>query len=550
MNFIKQSLKGLVAVIVYGTIVWVMIRYDSNIISIFSLPEWLFDLMKYTIILAFPIIVFTSFTSARTARRISREIRDAESREALNKPLDKSLAILPLENYSTDGDLEYFTQGLAEDLINSLSRIKDLNVVSRNSTIGFKKVLDIHDIVQKVSLKNVLEGNITRDHDRVKLAVQLKNLTDKEVIWSEVYHNAINDIFAVQHSVVKNVIEKLNVELDENEKELFSQPTRESAEAYDSFLKGRHHFNQREEGLMTGAEHYREAIAIDETHGRAHAGLSCCYNLMGFYDFRAPHEVYPRAKTAALKAIEIDPNIAEAHTSLAFTHMLYEWDWEKAEIEFLKGLELNPGFALTHHWYAEYLMAMGRFDEANKQVRKAQKNDPLGLIISTLIGMNFYLRRQYDESIAECLKTLHMDEDFLPVYIWLGVAYEQKEMYTEAIDILQKGRKLSNERAKITSLLAHTYALAGERGEAETLLQELISKADQSYVSSFDIARIYKGLGDKKRTYEWLNKALDERAAWLVWLNVNPSFDELRDDMEFKELLKNINLTNPVKRSS
>ena len=252
--------------------------------------------------------------------------------------------------------------------------------------------------------------------------------------------------------------------------------------------------------------------------------------------------VYPSAKETALKALQLDNSSVEAHTSLAFTHMLYEWDWEAAEREFLTALKLNPGYATAHHWYAEFLIASGRFEEGIYQSRKAQQFDPLGLIISTLLGMAYFLSGDFDRSIAECKKTLHMAPEYLPVYIWLGLAYSQKQMYTEAIALFEKGRTLTkNKNSKIVPLLAYVYAAAGRQEASNLIISELDDLANHGYVSELERARIAIGRGDVEGSLNHLESAIEERSSWLAWINVDPTFDSLRTDPRFIEIINKMN---------
>jgi TolB-like protein/Flp pilus assembly protein TadD len=456
-----------------------------------------------------------------------------------------TLAVLPFKNQSHTGEPDYFSDGIAEEIINDLSAVPGLTVISRSSSKNFNKFQDLHEIAQKATLSKVIQGNIERSEDHLKLDVELIDSNEHRSIWSKNYNTEIGKTRDVLDDIIKNVLEALHVNVPEKSEVGPESRTKVDFEVYDLYLKGRYNFNQREEGLSVGKDLFNQSIKTDPTYAPAYAGLSQCYNLLGFYEKKKPVEVYPKAKEAALKALEIDSSMVEAHTSLAFEQTLYEWDWKSAEKGFLLALELNPGYATAHHWYAEFLMATGRFEEGIQQSRKAQKFDPVGLIISTLLGMAYFLSGDFDRSIAECKKTLLMAPDYLPVYIWLGLSYCKKEMYDEAINLYEKGRAISkNKNTKMTSLLAYSYAAGGKSEAAGLILKELDIMAKFGYVSALERARFAVGSGDMKTALKYLEDAFDERSTGLSWINVNPIFDNLRSQSRFGEIIQKMNFPN------
>jgi TolB-like protein/Flp pilus assembly protein TadD len=452
------------------------------------------------------------------------------------------LAVLPFKNLTFKSELDYFSDGIAEEIINALSALRSLTVISRNSSKSFNKVQDIYEIVQKVTLGKVIQGTIERYDDNLKLYAELIDFNDHNTIWSKNYSTDLANTRNVLDDIINNVIKGLNIDNPQKADENLENNPGVDFKVYDLYLQGRYNFNQREEGLSIGVEVFNQCINMNPNFASAYAGLSQCYNLQGFYEFKKPAEVYPQAKIAALKAIELDESLVEAHTSLAFTLTLYEWDWKKAEEEFLLALELNPGYSTAHHWYAEFLMATGRFKEGILQSRKAQKFDPLGLIINTLLGMAYFLSGDFERSIAECKKTLNMAPNYLPVYIWLGLSYCKKGMFDEAIDLFEKGRTISkNKNTKMTSLLAYSYALRGKSGAVELMLNELEVTAKFGYISSLERARIALGSGDTEMALNYLEDSLDERSTWLSWINVDPTFDDLRSQSRFDEVIHKMN---------
>jgi len=452
-----------------------------------------------------------------------------------------TLAVLPFKN-ETNKEFDYFSDGIAEEIINSLSAIPGISVISRNSTNRFNKFQDLHEILQKVKLGKVIQGNIKRSEGRLQLHVEFIDFKDHHTIWSNTYATDLQNTNDVIDDIIKSISEKLGASFLKESNASEESVQKVNFKVLDLYIKGRYHYNQRGEGLTTGLDLFNQCIEIDSEFAPAYAGISQCYNLLGFYEFKKPAEVYPRAKEAALRALEINESLVEAHTSLAFVQTLYEWDWKSAENEFLTALELNPGYVTTHHWYAEFLIATGRFEEGINQSREAQKYDPLGLIINTLLGMAYFLSGDFDRSIAECEKTLDMAPDYLPVYIWLGLSYCKKEMYDKAINLFVKGRSISNNRTtKMTALLAYSYVAAGRTNEAQLIQDELNITAKFGYISSLERVRIACGGGDEEQALKYLDDALEERSTWLCWINVDPTFDSLRSHPRFVELIGKMN---------
>ncbi len=453
-----------------------------------------------------------------------------------------TLAVLPFKNKTNKKEFDYFSDGIAEEIINSLSAIPGLTVISRSSSNRINKFQDLHEIIQKVKLRKVIQGNIQRSEGRIKLDVEFINFKDHHTIWSNTYETELNNTHDILDDIIRNIVGKLGVSIPARSDESDISAPKVNFGVYDLYLKGRYNFNQRGEGLSAGLALFNQSIKIDPTFAPAYAGLSQCYNLQGFYEIKRPAEVYPRAKETALRALELNKSLVEAHTSLAFVQTLYEWDWKSAEREFLAALELNPGYVTAHHWYAEFLIATGRIEEGINQSRKAQKYDPLGLIINTLLGMAYFLSGDFDRSIAECEKTLGMAPEYLPVYIWLGLSYCKKGMHDKAINLFVKGRGISNNKnTKMTTLLAYSYAVAGKTKAAGLIQNELDISAKFGYISALERARIACGSGDEALALQYLDDALAERSTWLCWINVDPTFDPLRSNSHFGDIIGAIN---------
>ena len=455
-----------------------------------------------------------------------------------------SIAVLPFTDLSPQKDQEYLCDGLAEELINSMSNIQDLRVVARTSAFSFKgKEFDVRDIGKKLDVETVLEGSVRKSGEKLRITVQLIDVEDGYQLWAERYDRAMDDVFKIQDEITLAILNKLRVKLLGGERAKLGKRQTEDTEAYNLYLKGRYYWNKRnEKEIKIGIRYFQQAIEKDPSYSVAYTGLADCYNVLGFYCAIPPEEAFTKAEASALKALEIDDTLAEAHTSLAYSRLYYEWDWSSAEKEFKIALKLNPTYATTHHWYAEYLAARGWLDEAIKEKKRASQLDPLSMIINTTVGWIYYFDRNYDDAIEQIKETLKIDENFVPAHFWLGQAYEQKGMFQEAIVEFQKAVTLSRGSSYTQASLAHAHALAGERDKAVELLDRLLELSKDEYISSYDIAEVYVGLGEKDLAFDWLQKAFKEKSRALVFLKVEPRLDPLRSDERFSALLKRLNL--------
>ncbi len=458
-----------------------------------------------------------------------------------------SIAVLPFVNMSADPENEYFCDGLAEELINALTKIERLRVLARTSSFSFKgKQADVREIGQRLNVSTVLEGSVRKAGSRLRITAQLINVADGYHLWSERYDRQIQDLFEIQDEVTLAVVDALKLKLLSREKaSLLKQPT-ENTEAYQLYLKGRYYWHQRtEEAVKKGIECFEQAIAIDPNYALAYAGLADSYSLLGLSEYSAlpPTEAFPKAKEASVKALEIDDTLPEAHVSLAFAGMYFDWDFLRAESEYKQALELNPKYATAHHFRALNLMAMGQADLAIAEMKKAQALEPLSLIINTNLGWMLYFARKYDQAIEQYQKTLEMDKNFYPARFRLGQAYLQAGSIEEAVEEFQQAVTLSQRKARPLALLGYAYGLSGNRTAAERMLDELNELSKKSYVSSLEIARIYAVLGEKDRVFDCFNKAVEEREGWLIWVKLEPSFDSLRSDARYADLVRRMGLS-------
>ncbi|MDA2929903.1 hypothetical protein MYX84_08150, partial [Acidobacteria bacterium AH-259-O06] len=453
-----------------------------------------------------------------------------------------SLVVLPFVDLSPQKDQEYFCDGMTEELISVLARVPGLRVVSRTSAFQFKgKTHDVRNIGEQLNVSAVLEGSVRKAGTRLRITTQLINARDGYHLWSGTYEREMEDTFAIQDEISRSIVSALRVRLAEESSTGLVKRYTDNLEAYNLYLKGRYFQNNRsEEGLRKGIDYFEQAITKDPNYALAYAGLADSYALLASYGIASPNEVIPKAKTEAERALTIDDSLAEAHASLGFIRQFYDWDWEGAEREYWRAIELNPGNATAHHWYSGCLRAMGRLDEAMVEIKHAQALDPLSAAINRDVGRTYRSSRQHDQAIEEYKKTLEVAPNFASGYAHLGMAYTEKSMYEEAVAALQKARSLPGANPLVVGVLGYCYALLGKGNKAQQLLDELKERSERRYVSPISIVLIYIGLGEKDRAFEWLEKAHEERDRWLAWLKVDPVFDSLRSDPRFRVLLNKV----------
>ena len=458
---------------------------------------------------------------------------------------EKSIAVLPFADVSRGKELEYLCDGIAEEIINALTKVEGLRVVARTSAFSFKgKNEDIRAIARKLNVDSMLEGSVRKAGTRLRITVQLINAADGYHLWSERYDREMEDVFAIQDDITLAIVNKLKVTLLGKERAALVKRHTEDFEAYNLYLKGRYFWNKRTEtGYLKSLEYFRQAIDKDPSYGLAYAGVADCYDLLGWYGYLAPHEAFPRARVAAEKARELDDTLAEAQASLGWINANYDWDWVTAEQQYKRALELNPSYATAHQWYSEFLTYMGRHDESIAEGHKALEIDPLSLIINNDLGQVYYFARRYDEAIAQLRKTLEMDPSFAVAHFFLALALAQKSMFDEAIEEAQKAMSLAGEGdTLILSHLGIIYALSGREEDARQVLANLDEFSEEKYVSAFPVALIHTALGEGDKAFQWLEKACEERDHWIETLKVHPALDGLRQDKRYRKLLEKTGL--------
>ena len=461
-----------------------------------------------------------------------------------------SVAILPFVNQSNDPNADYLSDGITESITNSLSQLPGLTVMSRNAAFRFKNAKqDPQEAGRSLNVGAVLTGRLVKLGDQVIIKTELIKVADGSQIWGDEFKSTLADILSVQEEVSKKISESLRVKLTGEEEQKLAKRYSSDAEAYQLYLKGRYFWNKRnEEGFRNSIDYFKRAEERDPTFALAFSGLADSYALLCDIGVVAPVDEMVKAKAAAQRAVDADPNLAEAYTSRAFVKLSYDWDWPGAENDFQQALKLNAKYPTAHQWYASYLMQMGKFARAKAELEEAHNLDPLSPIISSNTGLYSYYEHNYDDAIAKYKLTLQSDPEFWVARHYLGLAYVQKGMYNEAIAELRLLIKaptsgplpdevVANE-TEASSSLGFAYGMAGKRAEAEAILNQLQALSQRRYVSGIYFAVICAGLKDNDRAIQYLNKAFESRHPGLVLIRIEPMFDGLRNDERFKQLTK------------
>jgi TolB-like protein/Flp pilus assembly protein TadD len=456
----------------------------------------------------------------------------------------RSIAVLPLENLSGDASQNYFADGMTDELITDLAQISALRVISRTSVMSYKGARKpLPQIARELNVDAVVEGTVLRSGDQVRITAQLIEAATDKHLWSQSYEGELRDTLALQNRVAGAIADQIRINLTPREQAALKNVKVVNPDAYESYLKGRYFWNKRTaDGLKVALAYFKQAIDEDPKYAQAYSGLADTYALLGDWQYAVmtPKEAFPKAKAAAIKALELDSTLGEAHNSLAFVLDGFDWDFDSAGKEFQRAIELNPGYATAHHWYAWHLSLLGRFDEAIAEMRKAENLDPLSLIINADFAELLGLAHSYDESIRQSRKTIEMDPNFALAHNQLAQAYLKKHMYDEAVAELQEAVKLSGSSPTCIANLARAYVASGKKNEAVKLLDDLKKRSNPGYSNAAEIAMIYVSLGDRDQAMNWLEKGYDERFNPGVLLR--PGFDPLRSDSRFQNLVHRIGL--------
>ena len=454
------------------------------------------------------------------------------------------LAVLPLTNISAGSRDEYFVDGMTEELISTLSKITGLSVIARTSAMHYKGTdKTIAQVASELAVRTVVEGSVRKSGHKLRISIRLVDATTQEDLWSENYDRELKDVFAIQRDIAQRIGRALKLRLARREERGLESGSTTVVNAHDLYLQGRFQWNLRTEtGLRHAIELFGRAIEKDRTFALAFCGIADAWAQIGWLEFSAPTEAFPKAREAAEQALAIDDHLAEAHASLGFVRFLYERDWGAAAKEFQRAIALNPGYPTGHQFYADYLKAMGRFDEALAEMRLALELDPVSMAVNTGFGHVLYLARNFDAAIEQYAKALQIDPSFGPAHLWFGRPYLEKGMYAEAIAEIQQAVASSGGSTISLAVLAHALASAGKKSEATKILEDLLERSRTRYLPSYWIALVYTGLGDHDQALAWLERAYEERSSWLVWIKVEPRFDGLRSDPRFVSLLRRMRL--------
>jgi TolB-like protein len=458
-----------------------------------------------------------------------------------------SIAVLPLKNLSDDREQDYFADGMTEALITDLGKVGALRVISRTSVMRYKDTKKpLPEIARELQVDALVEGTVARSGDRLRITANLVQASPERHLWAESYERNLRDVIAPQNDVARTITQQIQVKLTPEEHARLSASHTVDPEAYKLYIKGRYFWVKRNrESFNRAMDYFQQAIDRDPSYAAPYSGLADCYVLFGSsFDVGglAPSEVQPKAKAAALRALELDSSLSDAHNSLAYVKLTYDWDWQGGEAEFKRTLELNPGYAHGHHWYAHLLLSSGRRDEALAESNRALELDPVSPIINLHLGWHYLYTRQPDRALDQLAKTLELDPSYALAYWYRGLAYEQKKMYPDALREMGKARDLLRGNLAVQSDIGHVYAVSGDKGAAERVIAGLREESERRYVNQYEVALIYVGLGQIDQAFEWLDEAFRARSDQLIYLNVDPRLDSIRSDSRFTELVRRVGI--------
>jgi TolB-like protein/Tfp pilus assembly protein PilF len=457
----------------------------------------------------------------------------------------ESIAVLPFTNVSNDPKTEYLSDGITESLINSLSQLPNLIVMSRNTVFRYKgEVADPQKVGHDLHVRAILTGRLIQTGDELMISVNLEDVQNSRQIWGEQYNRKLSSLVSVQQEIAADIYGRLRPKLEGEEKRLLSKRPTENVEAYQLYLQGLFYWNKwTQADFKKAADYFTQAVQKDPRYALSYAGLADTYSLLGDAGYLPPSEAWPKAKAAAMQALEIDDTLAEAHTSLGLVKEHFEWDWTGAEQEFKRAIELNPNSATAHHWYGDYLANMGRSEEGLRETKKAQELDPLSLIINTSLGWQLYLARQNDQAVEQLRKVLDIDAKFAPARRMLEEVYAQMGKQKEAVAEREKALSLSGG-PELAASIEEDFTKSGYKGVLQSWLDGLTEMSKHEYVSSYSIAEAYVRMGEKEKAFDWLEKAYEEHDSGLVSLAVEPMFDRARSDPRYRDIVRRMKLSN------
>jgi TolB-like protein/DNA-binding winged helix-turn-helix (wHTH) protein len=456
----------------------------------------------------------------------------------------QSVAVLPLSNLSGDASQEYIADGMTEELITQLGQVSALRVISRTSVMSYKNTRKhLADIARELDVQAVVEGSVLHVGDRIRITAQLIRVPADEHLWAHSYEGSFRDAFALQNEVSQAIANQIQATVSGRERTALRKSKSVSAEALEAYLKGRYFWNKRDAaGLKKAIEYFQRAVSADPAYAAAYSGLADAYALAGGWEYGVlpPQEAAVRAKEAATRAVQLDPQLSEAHTSLAFALEMSTWDWDGAESEYRRALDLNPGYATAHHWYGYHLITVGRDDDGIGELKRAESLDPLSLIISAGVADALFIAHRFGDATRQLQKTLEMDPNFAIAHYQMGQVLVQQHRLGAAIAAFQRAIDLTGHNPALDANLANAYALSERRADARRIASELEQRQEQNGSVDANIALIYVGLGEADRAMYWLDKAYEARLEAVIL--VRPQFDPLRLDPRFKDLMARVGL--------
>jgi len=482
-------------------------------------------------------------STGKQSGRISSARTASPRPQRVSKIVD-SLAVLPFGNVSGDPEHDYLSDGITASLINILATVPKLRVIAQSAVFRYKgREIDPQAIGRELNVRAVLTGRLVQSGGSLRIGTELVDVATGSQLWGAHYDRKPGDIFLIQDDISNEISGKLRVQLTRAEKKRLVKRHTENADAYRLYLKGRHYWNRwTEEGFYKAIDYFQQAVEIDPNYALAYSGLADSYVLLGWNSYLPPREAFPKGKAAAKTALQLDPDLAEGRTSLAAVLWLHDWQWEEAQREFKRSLELSPTYPTANHWYAEYLMTMGRHEDVMARMKNGQELDPLSLIINVAVGWALYFARSYDKAIEQLRRTAELDPNYPVTYWILGLVLRKTGCHELAMTEGEKGGKLSGGSPMMRAALAHTLGTAGRPVEAGQILDDLTRQANQKYVAPYFFAGIHVGLGENDRALEYLEKAYEEHSNWLIYLHIDPSMDDLRDDPRFQDLVRRVGL--------
>jgi eukaryotic-like serine/threonine-protein kinase len=481
----------------------------------------------------------TEKRSSQTSTVRTKSLRPARPPKVIG-----SLAVFPFENVSRDPENEYLSDGIPGSLINILATIPRLRVIAQSTVFRYKgRQIDPQAVGRELNVRAVLTGRMVQSGGSLRIGTELVDVATGAQLWGAQFDRKPGDIFVIQDEISNEISGKLRLQLTRAEKKRLVKRHTEDAEAYRLYLQGRHHWNRwTEEGFYKALGHFQQAVDKDSSYALAYAGLADSYVLLGWNSYLPPKDTFPKGKAAAMTALQLDPGLSEAHTSLAAVLWLYDWHWPEAHAEFKRSLQLSPAYPTANHWHAEFVMTMGRQVEAIAKMKNSQELDPLSLIINVAIGWASYMARRYDEAIEQLLRTAELDPNYAVTYWILGLLYRITGRFELAITAGEKSVNLSGGSPLMRAALAHTYGISGRAKEALQVLDDLSKLAKHKYVAPHFLAGIHIGLGENDCAIEHLEKSYKEHSHWLIYLHIDPSMDALRSDPRFQDLLRRVAL--------